>query len=185
MAAAPILRELFRAYRERLGDEDNGIVFEKPGERVDVFVYRAKDVSGITRFATLGPSVRPLPKTGERFELQFARRGQVTPEVEHAIAVQLANLSSHPWVMDSHYDWGHILGLHRPMPTFDSSSAVFLSGPLEPNGLVSLPTSEGDVKIFHVVPITSSERARAAGMSTGAFTEELLSKVDVLVDRPS
>jgi hypothetical protein len=41
------------------------------------------------------------------------------------------------------------------------------------------------VKIFHVVPITASERARAAGMSTGAFTQDLLAKVDVLVDRPS
>jgi hypothetical protein len=109
----------------------------------------------------------------------------LTPEVEHAIAVQLANLSSHPWVMDSHYDWGHILGLHRPMPTFESSSAVYLSGPLDADGLVTLPTSEGDVKIFHVVPITASERARAAGMSTGAFTQDLLAKVDVLVDRPS
>jgi len=185
VAASPIQRELFRAYRERLGEEDNGIVFEKPGERVDVFVYRAKGATEISRFATLGAAVRPLPKTRERIEIHFARRGPVTPEVEHAVAVQLANLASHPWVTESPFDWGHILGLHRPIPGFESCSAVFLAGPIERDGIVTLPTSEGDVKILNAVPITAAERARAAGASTRTFTEELLAKVDLLTDRPS
>lgn len=183
MAAPSVLRDVFHALRSRMGEEDDGIVYERPGERVDVFVYRPKPSTPMTRFATIGMAARPQPRSGARVELQLTRRGALSSDAERAITLQLANLASHPWAMNSDFDWGHVLGLNRPFPTFGASSAVFLAGPFTNDGWGWIDTGEGKVKIINVVPMTEGERERARSMNPIAFLQELMANVDIFADR--
>jgi hypothetical protein len=183
MGAPKVLREIFLARKENWGDDDNGFTFEKDGERLDVFVYRASDDVPMTTFATIGMAARAMPGTDWRAELHVARRGLVSPDEENAIAVQLANLASHPWLTDSHFDWGHIIALGHDFPTFIGCDAVFFSGPFTEGGWDYIDTSEGKVKILNVVPITATERQRAKKRNPIDVLTELMNEVDIFRGR--
>src|ERR1041384_5513916 len=108
MGASAILRDIFNERKKNWGDDDNGFTFERPGERLDVFVYRPTRELKKTSLATIGMAAREM-KNGMRAELQIARRGALTPEQEHSIAVQLANIASTPFATGSSFDWGHMI----------------------------------------------------------------------------
>ena len=185
MGASPLLRDIFRARKERWGDDDDGFTFERPDERLDVFVYRSNDEIPMTTFATVGMAARTLPGTDERAELHLARRGRVSPEEENAIAVQPANLASHPWENDTSFAWGHLVGLQREFPTFFGCHAVFLGGPFVEGGWDVIDTAEGSVRILNVVPITEAERIHARHMTPTAFLSALMAGTDIFIGRPS
>lgn len=185
MSASPILRDVARARKEHWGDDDDGFTFERPGERVDVFVYRSSGEIPMTTLATVGMASRTMPGTAERAELHLTRRGRVSPAEENAIAVQLANLASHPWATKTAFARGHLIGLQRELPTFLGCHAVFLCGPFVEGGWDSIDTAEGTVRLLNVVPITEAERIHARHMTPAAFLSALMAGTDIFIGRPS
>lgn len=185
MGASQVLRDIFKARNEQWGPDDDGFTFERPDERIDVFVYRAKDDIPMTTLATVGMAARTMPGTNDRAELHVARRGRITPAEENAIAIQLANLASHPWATKTSFDWGHLIGLQREFPTFPGCHAVFLSGPFVEGGWDFIETSEGPVRILNVVPITEAERIHARHMTPTAFLSALMAGTDIFTGRAS
>lgn len=183
MAAAPILRDIFMARKERWGDDDDGYTFEGPDERIDVFVYRANAGTPMTSLATIGMAARTMPGTELRTELHLARRGVIIRDEEHKLAVQLANLASHPWSTGSHFDWGHMISVGGDIPAFAGCGAVFFSGPFTDGGWDYIRTGTGAVRILNVVPITEEERARARTMAPDRFMSELMKEVDIFSGR--
>jgi hypothetical protein len=184
MPAPAVLREVFLAYRAHRGEEDDGFLFEDPAgplTRIDVLVHRS---TGLTTFATIGMAAREMPATpgpggGGRAELHHVRRGHLSRAEEHAIAVRLANLAIHPFLTGTQLDWGHMIGLGDEFPAFPGCRAVFLAGPLSPEALDYVHTSEGPVRILNVVPITDLERDRGLAMPPLDFARYLLDKRDL------
>ncbi|MFD0783036.1 suppressor of fused domain protein [Micromonospora azadirachtae] len=192
MAAPPVLRDIFNAYRARLGDEDDGILFEdeqSPINRLDVLVYRPTSAVDMTSFATIGMAAEemtraPGPGGGGRTELHLRRRGPLTRIEEHAVAVQLANLALHPFITGAQLNWGHMIGFHEDFPTFPGCRAVFLAGPLSGDDTDYIHTSVGAVRIVNVVPITNAERERGRMLPPVDFARSLMEHADIFTGRP-
>ncbi|MFC6018101.1 suppressor of fused domain protein [Plantactinospora solaniradicis] len=192
MAAPPVLRDVFNAYRAQHGEEDDGVLFEDeqaPISRLDVLVYRPTPAVDMTSFATIGMAekempVRPGPGGGGRGELHFRRRGPLARLDEHAIAVRLANLAIHPFVTGQQLNWGHMISFGEDFPTFPGCRAVFLAGPLSADGLDYVHTSVGAVRVINVVPITDAERERGRTLPPVDFAQSLLEHVDIFAERP-
>ena len=178
MGASAILRDIFQARVKQWGQDSDGFTFERPGERLDVFVYRPTADLTKTTLATIGMAARPM-KDGSRTELHIARNGGLTRDEEHAIAIQLANLAATPFAQNTTFDWGHMIGLGRPFPSFNGCDAVIFSGPFRNGGWDYIDTAEGKVKILNVVPITSAERAQARTMNPMAFMSQLMQTRDI------
>jgi hypothetical protein len=184
---------VFNAHRTAWGEEDDGVTFDNgpaPVSRLDVLIYRPDPTTPMTSFATVGMAAEPMPTGpipggGHRAEIQFARRGQLHPDDERAVAHQLANLAIHPFVTGNALDWGHLIGLDHDFPTLPGCTTVFISGPLTSKGRDYMETSEGPVRVLNVVPITEAERAVARTMPPIAFVEQLLAGTDIFVPRPS
>ncbi|GAB4585694.1 suppressor of fused domain protein [Nocardia sp. NPDC127526] len=191
MGASPLLRGVFRDLRESWGLEDDGYVFEGgPGPigRVDVFIFHPADDVPMTSFATIGMSAGELPTTpgpgnGGRAELRFACRGWLDRSVEEAIARQLANLAVYPWLTGNQVNWGHMIELDEDFPGFPGCDAIFVAGPLTPNGQDCIWIDDEPIRIMNVVPITDAERAHARRMRPGDFLEELMANVDIFTSR--
>jgi hypothetical protein len=191
MPAAQVVREVFQQIHDSWGDEDTGYVFDHgpgPITRVDVLAYRPTATLDMTSFVTVGMCTEPMPgppgpASGGRAELQLARRGPLTAQDEHAIAVQLANLSAYPWAVGEQIGWGHMVGLNTDFPTMPGCDAVFLSGPMTPSGRDYFPTSEGAVRVINVVPITDVERTHARALPPLEFLQQLMARVDVFAPR--
>jgi Suppressor of fused protein (SUFU) len=192
MAAPPVLRDIFNAYRTHRGEEDDGFLFEDeqaPISRLDVLVYRPTPPADMTSFATIGMAAKEMPAMpgsggGGRAELQLRRRGQLTRPDEHAIAVRLANLAIHPFITGTQLNWGHMIGFGEDFPTFPGCRAVFLAGPLSAEGLDYVRTSAGAVRVINVVPITDAERDRGRTLPPVDFAQSLLEHVDIFAERP-
>jgi hypothetical protein len=171
---------------ERRGDADTSITFEDgpgPIARLDVFVYRPKDPAGLTTFVTVGMSTAPMPTAdggdGGRAELWLSRTGGLTPEAEHEIALQLANLAVYPWKTGRAVSWAQIVGFQDDFPSFPGCRSVFLAGPLLEGAPDWLDTCEGRVRMITVVPITDAERAAAAKVPPMTFAGDLIESRDV------
>ncbi|GAA2895040.1 hypothetical protein Acy02nite_39800 [Actinoplanes cyaneus] len=188
MAAPAVLKDVFLAHQQHWGEEDGGYLFEDPAgplPRIDVLVYRPSGRTGLTTFTTIGMAARPLPGGGGLAELQFSRRGVLTERAENEIARQLANLAVHPFLAGAALDWGHLIGLGQDFPTFPGCHAVFLSGPLTENARDYLQTGEGPVRVLNVIPITDVERDLGRVLTPIEFVQALLSRVDILAERPA
>ena len=98
----------------------------------------------------------PGPGGGGRAELRLARRARMQRAEEHAIAVRPANLAVHPFLTGDQLNWGHMIGLADEFPAFPGRRSVFLSGPLSPEALDYVRTTEGAVRILNVVPIAAA-----------------------------
>lgn len=192
MAAPPLLRDIFNAYRARQGEEDDGFLFEDehaPISRLEVLVYRPTPTADLTSFATIGMAVNEMPVTpgpggGGRAELHFRRRGQLPRSGEHAIALRMANLAIHPFLTGTQLNWGHMIGFDEDFPTFPGCRSVFLAGPLSAESLDYVRTSAGAVRVINVVPITDGERERGRALPPVEFAQSLLEHVDILAERP-
>lgn len=192
MAAPPVLRDIFNAYQNQLGEEDDGFLFEDeqgPISRLDVLVYRPRSGTDMTSFATIGMAAKEMPAVpgpggGGRAELHLRRRGPLTRSEEHAIAVRLADLAVHPFVTGTQLNWGHMIGFREDFPTFAGCRAVFLAGPLSAEGLDYVHTSAGAVRVINVVPITDAERERGRGLPPVDFARSLLEHADIYAERP-
>ena len=186
MPAPAVLREVFHAYRAYRGEEDDGFFFEDPTgplTRLDVLVHRGAEV---TTFATVGMAAREMPASpgpgrGGRAELHLVRRGRLARTDEHGIAVRLANLAVHPFRTGTQLNWGHMIGVGDDFPAFPACRSVFLAGPLSPDALDYVRTSEGAVRILNVVPITDSERDLGRAMPPLEFARYLLDKRDLYI----
>ncbi|MER7470722.1 suppressor of fused domain protein [Micromonospora sp. NPDC000018] len=192
MAASPVLRDIYNAYREQRGEEDDGFLFEDeqaPISRLDVLVYRPTTATDMTSFATIGMAANAMPAVpgpgrGGRAELHLGRRGPLTRPEEHAIAVRLANLALHPFITGMQLNWGHMIGFGEDFPTFPGCRAVFLAGPLSAEGLDYVHTSVGAVRVLNVVPITDAERQRGRALPPVDFAQSLLEHADIFAERP-
>ncbi|MEV5767456.1 suppressor of fused domain protein [Micromonospora sp. NPDC052213] len=192
MAAPPILRDIFNAYREQRGEEDDGVLFEDeqaPISRLDVLVYRPTGAADMTSFATIGMAAKEMPAApgsgrGGRAELHLGRRGPLTRPEEHAIAVRLANLAIHPFITGMQLSWGHMIGFREDFPTFPGCRSVFLAGPLSAEGQDYVHTSAGAVRVINVVPITDAERERGRALTPVDFAHSLLEHADIFAERP-
>ncbi|WP_327002146.1 suppressor of fused domain protein [Dactylosporangium sp. NBC_01737] len=191
MAAAHVLRDVFNAYRAHHGEEDDGFTFEDehgPISRLDVLVYRPTPTAALTSFATIGMAASEMPAApgpggGGRAELQLRRRGRLTRSDESAIALRMANLAIHPFLTGMQLNWGHMIGFDEDFPTFPGCRAVFLAGPLSAEGLDSVRTGAGAVRVINVVPITDAERQRGRTLPAVEFAQSLLEHVDVFAER--
>ncbi|WP_433203968.1 suppressor of fused domain protein [Dactylosporangium sp. CS-047395] len=191
MAAPPVLRDVFNAYRHLHGEEHDGMVFSDehgPLQRLDVLVYRPTPATDLTTFRTIGMAAAAMPSApgpgdGGRAELQLRRRGQLTRADEGAIAVRLANLAVHPFATGTQLNWGHMIGLGEDFPAFPGCRAVFLAGPLSADGLDYVDTGEGPVRIINVVPITDAEREHGRTLPPVEFAQWLLDRTDVFAGR--
>lgn len=166
---------------ERHGDAAASITFDDgpgPIARLDVFIYRPVEPTGLTTFVTVGMSTAPMPSTdgedGSRAELWLSRTGALAPEDEQQIAMQLANLAVYPWKTGRPVGWAQIVGFEEDFPTFPGCPAVFLAGPLLTDTPDWLDTCEGRVRVITVVPITQRERATAATMPPMTFAGNLI-----------
>jgi hypothetical protein len=185
------LRDVFNEYRAQRGEEDDGISFaddQAPLSRLDVFIYRPTDANGLTSFATIGMAaaempVGPGPGDGGRAELHLRRRGQLAHADEQAIALQLANLATHPFITGTQLNWGHLIGVGDDFPTFPGCRGVFLSGPLSKGEAGYVQTSAGAVRVINVVPITDDERDLARALPPLEFVRALRAQVDVFAGR--
>jgi hypothetical protein len=189
MGAPAILQAIFRERDRNWGPEDDAFTFDAgpggPGlERVDVFVYRASEQVPMTTFATIGMAAREMPG-GERAELHCAVRGPVHPELESAIAVQLANVACFPWQerVTRGLDWGHVVPLSHDFPGFPGCQALFLSGPLTPQSWDYIDAGDHRVKVVNAVPITEAERAEAVARQPLEFIRDLLLRTDIYSPR--
>ena len=188
MNAPAILRDVFNALQKELGEEDEGVAFDNgpgPLDRIDIMVYRAKEPSAVTVFATVGMSVEPMPATegqaaGERAELRLLRRGPVSPADEGRIAIQLANLAAHPWSFGRPLGWGEIVTFGADVATFPGHHHAFLAGPWTTDQAGFLETGTAAVRIITVVPVSEAERARALTTRPETFFSDLLDTRDVL-----
>ncbi|GIG68534.1 suppressor of fused domain protein [Phytomonospora endophytica] len=186
MGAAPILSAVWRERQARWGPEDDAYTYEgggSPLDRVDVFVYRADAKTAMTTFATIGMAVREMPGDGGRAELHCTVRGPVPREVEGLTATLLANLGGYPWSVGAPLGWGHMVSLPGDFPGFPGCAAVFLSGPVTPDGWAWIDAGEERVRVLNVVPITSEERALAREYPPEVFFAELSSRTDVFSPR--
>jgi hypothetical protein len=182
MPASPVLRDVFSAHRAAFGEEDHGYLFEHgppPIDRLDVLVYRPAGNLDLTTFTTIGMATAPDPG-GNRSELQFSRRGRLNADDESAVAGQLANLAVHPFSTGASFGWGQLIGLGHDFPTFPGRPAVFLSGPLTNTGRDYLATSEGQVRVINVIPVSEAERAHARTLPPIEFIQRLMAQRDVL-----
>lgn len=183
MPAPAVLRDVFRALRAELGEEDTGYTYDGgpgPLSRVDVMVYAAADFAGRTTFATVGMAVEPMPARGGRAELRLFRRGPVDARDQEAISRQLANLVAYPWTTGRPLNWGEIVTMDQPMPTFPGCRRMFLAGPWIQGQLDHAVTAAGPVQIINVVPISEAERATALASDPVRFFGDLLDTRDVL-----
>lgn len=192
MPAPAVLRDIFHALLDRRGDADNSIVFDNgpdPIDRLDVFVYRAADPGGLTTFVTVGMATAPMPPAADgssgRAELWLSRAGTVSPEDEHRIALQLANLAVYPWHTGRPIGWGELVGVGHAFPTFEACDAVFLAGPLLSDTPDWLDTCEGPVRVVTVVPITDEERATARASRPMDFITGLMEARNVFAAPPT
>ena len=181
MSAPPVLRDVFRTLMERRGDAAASITFDDgpgPIARLDVFIYRPAEPSGLTTFVTVGMSTAPMPSSdgreGSRAELWLSRAGALAPEDEQQIAMQLANLAVYPWKTGRAVSWAQIVGFADDFPTFPGCPAVFLAGPLLTDTPDWLDTCEGKVRVITVVPITARERETAATVPPMTFAGNLI-----------
>jgi hypothetical protein len=182
---------VYNAHRAAWGNEDDGVVFDNgpdPIDRLDVLVYRPTDVAPMTSFTTVGMAVAPMPigpgpGGGTRAELQFARRGRLSPADERSVAAQLANLAVQPFATGAALDWGHMIGLGRDFPTLPRCTAVFVSGPLTAAGRDYIQTCEGPVRVLNVVPVTDAERALGRTLPPIEFAQRLLAETDIFAPR--
>ena len=181
MSAPPVLRDVFRTLMERRGDAAASITFDDgpgPIARLDVFIYRPAEPSGLTTFVTVGMSTAPMPSSdgreGSRAELWLSRAGALAPEDEQQIAMQLANLAVYPWKTGRAVSWAQIVGFEDDFPTFPGCPAVFLAGPLLTDTPDWLDTCEGKVRVITVVPITARERETAATVPPMTFAGNLI-----------
>jgi hypothetical protein len=188
MNAPVILRDVFHALQQELGEEDNGIAFDNgpgPLARIDILVHRTTDPSAATVFTTVGMSVEPMPSAegravGDRAELRLRRRGPVSAEDEGRIAIHLANLAAHPWTFGRPLGWGEIVTFGSDLPTFPAHHHAFLAGPWTMDQPGFLETTTAAVRVINVVPITEPERAQALTTAPEAFVSDLLDARDVL-----
>ncbi|MBS2539137.1 suppressor of fused domain protein [Catenulispora sp. NF23] len=186
MSAPPVLRDVYRTLMERRGDAAASITFDDgpgPIARLDVFVYRPVDPSGLTTFVTVGMASAPMPAPeggeGGRAELWLSRTGALAEPDERQIAMQLANLAVYPWKTGRAVSWAQIVGFEHDFPTFPGCPAVFLAGPLLTDTPDWLDTCEGKVRVITVVPITEQERAAAATMPPMTFAGNLIESRNV------
>ena len=186
MSAPPVLRDVFRTLMERRGDAAASITFDDgpgPIARLDVFIYRPAEPSGLTTFVTVGMSTAPMPSSdgreGSRAELWLSRAGALAPEDEQQIAMQLANLAVYPWKTGRAVSWAQIVGFADDFPTFPGCPAVFLAGPLLTDTPDWLDTCEGKVRVITVVPITARERETAATVPPMTFAGNLIESRNV------
>ena len=54
--------------------------------------------------------------------------------MEQAIAERLVSIATYPWVTNSVLDWNQTLALDSDFPTFPTCRAVYLTGPVRPDG---------------------------------------------------
>ena len=191
MSAPVVLRDVFRALRTELGEEDAGYTYDDgPGaiSRLDVMVYAAASPADATIFATIGMSIEPMPprdaRPGGRAELRLHCRGPVSPADREQISLQLANLAGYPWTNGRPLGWGEIVTLGTPMPAFPACRRVFLAGPWMQGQPSAVDTQVGPVGVINVVPITEAERERALASHPQTFFSELLDSRDVLSAPP-
>ena len=186
MSAPPVLRDVYRTLMELRGDAAASPPFEDgpgPVARLDVFIYRPADPSGLTTFVTVGMATGPMPapdgEEGGRAELWLSRAGALAPQDEQQIAMQLANLAVYPWKTGRSMSWAQIVGFEQDFPTFPGCPAVFLAGPLLKDTPDWLDTCEGRVRVITVVPITEAERATAATVPPMTFAGNLMDSRNV------
>src|SRR6185312_2339762 len=125
----------------------------------------------------------PGPGGGGRAELQLSHLGSLEPDVERALAARLADVAIYPWHTGKQINWGHVVGLAGDIPGFAGCSAVFLSGPLTPNGRDYIRTQDDAVRIINVIPITEEERAQARTMAPIPFIQDLMDRVNIFTGR--
>ncbi len=170
MPAPPVIRGVYAQLLAREGEPNRTIAFENgpPGapERIDVFVWEARDDDDVTIFNTVGMAALPM-QGGSRAELRWVIRGRFDDRVLGACATFLANLALYPFQRRTHFDWGH--KVRQPVPQFPSSAGCWFHPPFVPSGLGGFRTPDGDVKLLYVVPVTQAE----AQMSNQALAEHL------------
>ena len=126
--------------------------------RIDVFIWDPTDDCNMSTFSTIGMSAIPLQAT-HRAEVHFSIRRLLSNSEKHDAARFLANLAMYPFSIDEPLDWWHTISRPGNIPLYRAAECVLLHPRFANGGWDSIATSEGEVRLWNVVPITQEERA--------------------------
>jgi hypothetical protein len=164
-ANAPCLA-VDQVFRERWGEPAEVFEFDaskvKPGcvpqlEKLQILYWRANEKLAMSRFASVGMSSRCMLGVNHRVELCFRKRGEISPEELPFFVRFLANLSIHPFVHQTGFDWGHALKLQTHPPGFPGCEGILFHSAIPGDVADVVPSSIAPVRILNLIPLTAEE----------------------------
>lgn len=157
--------ELRQQYRQNFGDES--AFFKLQGSdradlppEMEILLWHPDQFSDLTTLATLGMSDRVMPG-GQRAELHFAWAGQLSREQESEMVEFLANLALFPFLSGQGAHLWQVIELDGEIPHFRGKKALLFHPPFHEDGWALAQSSQGDVRILNVVPISDDEKTLA------------------------
>lgn len=162
MNAPEITKEIYQSYVNHFGEPDDSMFFsdEKLPDNfpdfIDIMIWRPDKETDITTFSTIGMSTAPM-KDGNRVELSFAIRKNLTEEEKNKVCIFIANLVLYPFFTETHLSWWHKLLEPGNIPVFKTAKALLFHPAFIENGFDTVETSEGTVKILNIVPLKQEE----------------------------
>jgi len=185
MSASQILTEVYQAHVEHFGEPDESWVFDDGKERgaypdrVEVMLWRPTFDCDIATFATIGMADRPMIGATHRAELHFALRASLERHDELTVARFLANLAMYPFQIGSFLDWWHTISEPGAIPFYSRARCILLHPEFVRDGWSRIETTECEVRILNVVPITEAEKA----LKERSRIADALSEVDMFSPR--
>ncbi|MES2697682.1 MAG: suppressor of fused domain protein [Verrucomicrobiota bacterium] len=185
MSVSQIAKEVYHAHVDHFGEPadswkfDDGKRSDVFPDRIDVMFWPTDADCGISTFATVGMSDRPMVGANYRVELHFSLRLSLQRAAAAPVARFLANLAMYPFQIGAALDWWHTISQPGPIPFFREASCVLLHPHFVPNGWDAISTKSGDVRILNVVPITPAEKA----LKMKSRIADALSGIDVFSPR--
>ncbi len=150
----------------------------------NVAAWPADDEVDVCTFFTMGMSDRVMPGADYRVELHMGIRAYLGKEERLNVARFLADLAEYPFDHNRTLDFWHVLKQPGKIPHFPSCPHLIFHPRMTEAGFDTIADSEGEIRVFFVVPITPHERQLAIDRGKDALLDYWCEmEVDLFVDR--
>lgn len=160
------MKSLYHHFIDKWGEPKHLIWFDpkqsKKGctlQKIHVGVWPSDEDCDVNSFVTFGMSEKEMggEGTGNRAELQFAVRGNISDEQIHETAKFLANVSEYPFEHNITLDWWHSLKNAGKIPFFDNTQKILFRPSFSETACSDINYGSELIKFLFIVPLTEIE----------------------------
>lgn len=160
------MKALYRHFTSKWGEPEHLIWFDpkqsnREGalKKIHIGVWPSDEECDVNSFVTFGMSEKEMggEGTGNRAELQFAVRGNISDQEMHEAAKFLANITEYPFENNITLDWWHSLRNAGKIPFFDNAKKILFRPSFSDTACSDATYNDELIKFLFIVPLTEVE----------------------------